>query len=193
MRVERLRPLPSPEQLAAMYATPHDHRLWGQGHHDRVEATIALAIETLSETERATVADLSCGNAEIALRIHAGVPGTLLLGDVAVLPAELPDPKWCGPIEETIASCAFYARTFVCSETIEHLDDPERVLAAIGEMADNLVLSTPIEAWGDENPEHLWAWDREYVEHIVTCAGWTVEAAQVLPTEGYTYLIVVAS
>ena len=43
MVIKRLRPLPSPERLAELYATPHDHRLYGRGHGERVDATIELA------------------------------------------------------------------------------------------------------------------------------------------------------
>ena len=52
-----------------MYAEPHNHRLWGRGHDERVEATIALALANIDETDRGYVADLSCGNGEIARRI----------------------------------------------------------------------------------------------------------------------------
>ncbi len=171
MRVERLRPLPSPERLAELYAVPHDHRLYGRGHGERVEATIALAEGNLPEIERLSVADLSCGNGAIALALATN--DDVHLGDVAALPAELPGTKYRGPIEETIHLIPDVdVGVFVCSETIEHLDDPGKVLALARSKADNLVLSTPLECWDDDNPEHLWAWDREGVEGLLKRTGW---------------------
>lgn len=198
MTVKRLRPLPSAEQLAAMYPTPHDHRLWGQGHHDRVEATIALAIDTLSGPERSSVADLSCGNGEIARRVYDGprtVDGAyplLYLGDLAALDTRLPGYKLCGPVEETLQLIAPVA-AFVCSETIEHLDEPGKVLALARTKAVALILSTPLDCWEDTNAEHLWAWDQDGVEDLCARAGWRPQAFRRLPTEVYTYGIWVMS
>lgn len=204
MTVKRLRPLPTDAELAAMYPTPHDHRLWGQGHHDRVEATIQLAREQIPELLRMRVADLSCGNGVIARSIHTGTNGELHLGDLAVIDAEVAGQtfkrhpldvqatKYCGPIEETIHLLP-PVEVFVCSETIEHLDDPGKVLAQIRVKADWLVLSTPVDCWDDSNPEHLWAWDRAGVEDLALRSSWRPVAYLELPTEAYTYGIWVMS
>jgi len=63
MRV-RLRPDPTPDELAAMYAEPHDHRRWGAGHDIRVRQTIALGQWLAIECSAKSLADLSCGNYE---------------------------------------------------------------------------------------------------------------------------------
>jgi 2-polyprenyl-3-methyl-5-hydroxy-6-metoxy-1,4-benzoquinol methylase len=64
---------------------------------------------------------------------------------------------------------------YICCETLEHLDDPETVLKAIRSKTQNLVLSTPVDAWRDiTNPEHYWAWDRAAVEEMLRSAGFTV-------------------
>lgn len=198
MRVERLRPLPSPEALAAMYPVPHDHRLYGRGHGERVEATIALGIEHIDEFHRVFVADLSCGNGEIARRIWGSEnwSGELHLGDLAVLPAELPGTKYHGPIEETIHLLPT-VDTFVLSETIEHLDDPGAVLALARSKSARLLLSTPLECWDDGNTEHLYAWDREGVEDLLKRTGWQPVAFTSVDSreygEPYLYGIWVAS
>lgn len=176
MRVERLRPLPSPEQLTAMYPVPHDHRLYGRGHGERVEATIALALEHIGEPDRCEVADLSCGNGEIARRICSYWEGNRLhLGDMAGLP-RVPGVGgamlYHGPIEQTILGLPDAIDTFVLSETIEHLDDPGAVLALARSKSARLLLSTPLECWDDGNGEHLWAWDREGVEDLLMRTGW---------------------
>lgn len=180
MRLERLRDLPD---LAATYPTPHDHRLYGRGHDLRVQITVALARSFIDPS--AVVADLSCGNGAIASAI---VPQPIL-GDLA--------PGWpiTGPIEQTL-DLVSELDALVLSETLEHVEHPGDLLPRIHAKAHRLVLSTPLEAWGDTNLEHLWAWDREAVEVALTVAGYSVEAFASLDSrpfgEAYHYGIWVA-
>ena len=166
MRV-RLRDLPSPEQLAQLYATPHQHDRWVD-HQIRVDVTVDLASYMLRPG--ATVADLSCGDAAIARRLVECCSGTAVLGDLA------PGYELCGPIEETVHKLRWkQADLFVLSETVEHLDDPNQVLRWIREKTDNLILSTPDgETDPSRNPEHTWGWDSEAIEQMVTDAGFRV-------------------
>ena len=69
---------------------------------------------------------------------------------------------------------------WILSETLEHLDDPELVLRLIRERAKALVLSTPVGADGDTNPEHLWSWSADDVAEMLEAAGWTVQLHKVL-------------
>ena len=176
MPVKRLRPLPSPAELAAMYPTPHDHRIYGRGHDERVEATIALALANIDETDRGYVADLSCGNGEIARR-SAG--RSTILGDLA------PGYGITGPIEETVQRVG-WVNVWVLSETLEHVDKPDEVLASIRPRAGHLVLSTPIECWDDTNGEHLFSWDREGVEGLLADAGWLPTAFDQVDSREYS-------
>lgn len=160
--IERLRAFP--EDMAGLYPKPHDHRRYGLGHDLRVDLTIAVAVKFMRLHGWETAADLSCGNGAIALSI-ADAP---TLGDFAHgWPIE-------GPLEETIDTIEPHD-VYVCSETLEHLDNPGEALAKMRGIAKGLVLSTPIECWDDDNPEHLWAWGREDVEWLLSSAGWTPE------------------
>jgi hypothetical protein len=176
--IRRLRPLPPPDALRRMYPEPHDHRRFGRGHAERVAATIALG-STIPLAERRSVADLSCGNGVIA-RALVTLAGELHLGDLACGERG----QLVGPIEGTIEAIPNVA-LFVCSETIEHLDDPLQVLTAIRAKAHRLLLSTPLGCWDDDNIEHLWAWSREGVEGMLADAGWEVGAFDFLDTRTY--------
>lgn len=168
--IKRLRPLPSPADLAAMYPRPHDHRLFGGGHHERVEATIALAKATLGPWYRDTIADLSAGNGAIAQALV--VDDTVLhLGDMAGA-VDGADVAYLGPLEQTLLDLP-HVDLYICSETIEHLDSPFEVLREIRKRADRLLLSTPVGCFYDDNPEHLWAWSRHGVEELLRDAGWS--------------------
>ena len=175
--IQRIREFP--DDLAAMYPSPHNHKLYGLGHHLRVEMTIVLAAEVMRARGWQSVADLSCGNAEIARRLTSDPT----LGDFA---AGYP---LTGPLETTLPTIARHD-IYVCSETIEHLDNPSLALLLMREKAHGLVLSTPLECWDDGCAEHLWAWDRNGVEGLMAEAGWTSVAHAQLDARvfGETYL-----
>lgn len=186
----RLRSLPD---VAETYPVAHDHRAYGHDHAVRVAATQGLGVWLADWKGARCGADLSCGNAAIAHHIeeHSGTRFTL--GDIAQNPAYPYD--YHGPIEATLID--LNADTggngvdmFVCCETIEHLEDPGFVLRLIWHVADVLLLSTPINNFGDENAEHLWAWDRGGVTELFTRAGWRELAfttTQVAAREGGVY------
>jgi hypothetical protein len=159
----RLREAYSPEKLAEIYPAPHQHSKWPD-HQVRVAVTVQIAHALVGRIQ--TAADLSCGDAAILAAL--GVP-VRYLGDLA---AGYP---YQGPIERTVEEIP-QVELFVCSETLEHLDDPDTVLKQIRAKTDALVASTPVEAWGDaqRNPEHYHAWDRAAVEEMLTAAGFRV-------------------
>lgn len=163
---QRLRPAHTPEELAEIYASPHQHTRW-HDHRVRVSVTAAIARGVKDVT---SVADLSCGDGAIARAVNAE---TTILGDFAS------GYEYCGPVEETIDRIPA-VDLYICSETLEHLDDPDMVLRKIRAKAKNLVLSTPVDAWNEVNREHYWAWSCEDVESMLTAAGWTPGVRNVL-------------
>lgn len=158
--IQRLRGAHPPEALARMYAEPHDHRRWGRGHGERVDEMIRLG----SKRSWGLVADLSCGNGAVATKVTTG---RVILGDIA------PRYPIHGPIEQTLKALP-PVDLFVLGETLEHLDRPGEVLGLIAQKSGSLLLSTPINAWGDSNNEHYWAWDKPGVEGLAGSAGWEV-------------------
>ena len=171
----RLRPAHSAGELADLYRVPHDHTRWPD-HVERVDATIRFAREFLVPPVGG-VADLSCGSAAIARGIGAS---WLVLGDVAA------GYEFHGPIERTVGEIG-PVDVFVCCETLEHLDDPDKVLAAVREKARYLILSTPVDAWNDDNVEHYWAWSRADVDEMLVAAGWVPAAYRELRFAPFVY------
>lgn len=157
----RLRPAYPDELLGKYYAKPHssfgnaDHRL-----RLSITAAVARAVGPV-----ASVADLACGDGAITSAINAP---QRYLGDMGSgYPIE-------GPIESTIDMIP-KVDLFVCTETIEHLDDPDMVLKAIRAKTTWLLLSTPVGCFHDTNPEHYWAWSKDAVEEMLTAAGFSAE------------------
>lgn len=159
----RLRPAHDAATLAKIYATPHNHTAW-LDHKIRVAVTAQFTHVLAGKVGSA--ADLSCGDATI---IDALDVGTRYRGDFA------PGYDLCGPIDETIEQIPV-VDLFICCETIEHIDDPDPTLKLIRAKAKTLVLSTPVDAFSDHNPEHYWAFSRQGVEDMLGAAGFTVVA-----------------
>lgn len=174
----RLRGPYDADKLAELYAAPHDHTKWND-HKVRVAVTAQIAHAVAGDVQVA--ADLSCGDGATLRAL--GVP-ELHLGDLA------PGHQYHGPIEQTIHEIP-HVGLFVCTETLEHVDDPDLVLKLIRPKADTLIVSTPVDCWHDHNPEHYWAWSREDVEEMLTAAGFEVvlyAALDVRPGGGeYTF------
>ena len=155
----RLRPAYSPEDLAKVYATPHQHRVF-KDHRLRVAMTIGFA--SWFEGIR-SVADLSAGDATIINAIDAPIK---YIGDFA------PGYELTGSIEKTIHEIPV-VDLFICSETIEHMDDPDAMLALIRNKAKALILTTPIGEDNNGNPEHYWGWGTQDIREMLVNAGFT--------------------
>lgn len=172
-----------------MYPEPHDHRRYGRGHVERVRVTTGAALALIRRyapsPQRVTVADLSCGDEAIigGIRKERAVQRSYT-GDLA------PGREFEGPIERTISEVPS-VNLFVCAETLEHLDDPDSVLAQIREKAQLFVCSTPVGAWDDANAQHLWAWSVAEVSQMLESAGWRIvqycEVDSTLYGESYIY------
>lgn len=160
----RLRPAHSKSELRRIYARPHDHSRWAD-HRLRVEVTKQTA-QWLAGPAIGRAADLSCGDGCVLEAVPAEQK---YYGDMAY------GYPIMGAIEMTIEQLP-PVDMFVCCETLEHLDNPDAVLAQIREKTRTLVLSTPVDAWGDANQEHYWAWSREGVEAMLKTAGFHVAA-----------------
>lgn len=180
---KRLRPMPSAAELAELYATPHDHTRWAD-HLLRVDVTVQVGCWMIHRT-RPVIADLSTGDGAIPRGIaeEAAPEAQLILGDYA------PGYEYTGPIERTVEELADdSANLFVCSETLEHLDNPDAVLARIRAKAHRLLVSTPIgETDPADNPEHVWGWDTEAVCAMLAAAGWRPVVVNELRLTDYLY------
>ena len=165
MRV-RLRPRYSDEDLKRIYSKPHEHSYW-YDHRVRVQTSIGLIKAYLPMK---SAADLSAGDASI---INALDIPEKHIGDYA------PGYQYRGAIEDTIKQIP-KVDLFICSETLEHVDDPDTLLFDIRSKAKWLLLTTPIGEVTNENPEHYWGWDEDAIYEMLQKAGFTPEALNTL-------------
>jgi hypothetical protein len=184
--IKQLRPFYTPEELAELYAEPYDHTRWEQ-HRERVGRTTELLDWLASKVDAHTVADLSCGDGAIVYgsthpwdRRH--------LGDVKP-PA---NTWWLTGTDRADDHVIPDVDVFVLSETLEHVERPAELLAAIRQKARHLLLSTPYAEFDDRNPEHYWGWDSTGIRELLDGAGWRPDHFELFtPQSGnwYTYQI----
>ncbi len=170
----RLRPAYTPAELAEVYRTPHDANRWPD-HIERVRRSVEFIRQDIGPVDRA--ADLSCGNGAIIDGIDAQ---TRIKGDYA------PGYPITGPIEQTLSGID-PVDLLICSETLEHLDDPDNVLAIARQKARAIFVSTPMGEATDENPEHYWGWGLDDIAEMLTRAGFEDLHLRVLPLGYYTF------
>lgn len=154
---KRLRPAYTEEELAKVYAEPHQHLQW-EDHRLRVQMTIAFSTWFSGIN---SVADLSAGDAAIISAIEAKEK---YIGDFA------PGYELTGAIDDTIDLIP-NVDLFICSETIEHLDNPLGTLLKIRAKTKFLIVTTPDGESNDGNPQHYWGWDCEGVRELLVGAG----------------------
>lgn len=187
----QLRPFWSPADLKRIYHRPYDHTRWPD-HIQRVNWTIDRCIEFARHNQVADIMDLSCGDAAIVRGIASRVVTVqrMTLGDIVEGDTPL---DVIGPIEKTLGLMTPSDPTkrvdlFVCSETLEHLEDPDVVLRGIRAAAYSAVITTPIgETAAVGNEEHYWGWDEVGVFEMLRDAGFSQYKMHKLETSWYDY------
>jgi 2-polyprenyl-3-methyl-5-hydroxy-6-metoxy-1,4-benzoquinol methylase len=98
-----------------------------------------------------------------------------------------------GQIENTIHAFRWSEPKYrydlmVCTETIEHLNDPDVVLEHTRDVANHLLLTTPnTENGHTENEEHVWEWDTDAVADMLVAAGWSNIRYHIIECDYYDY------
>jgi hypothetical protein len=180
MRV-RLRDAMTDQQFASMYNHNYNHTQWEE-HKRRIAWTLDVAHQWLKDETIGVAIDLACGDGVILSGIKAEIK---LYGDFVATPFT----HYVGKIEETITRVgADAADLFVCTETIEHIDDPDSLIRQIAGVSQYLLLSTPL---GETDPyknwEHYWGWDLDGIRKLLEDNGFTPLNYEVLVDEFYTY------
>lgn len=151
----------------ALYQT-HD---WGAfAQSERIAATIALG-KQLPRDEVQSIADLSAAGTSITPELGEHFGCNPILGDYGKNYGYA--PQYTGSYVDTLPLID-KVDLYVCSETLEHVEDPDDMLAMIRPRCRYMLLTTPV--W--EEPEqpshgHLWTWRRDDVETMLSEAKFT--------------------
>jgi 2-polyprenyl-3-methyl-5-hydroxy-6-metoxy-1,4-benzoquinol methylase len=127
--------------------------------------THALDVRTTKPIKHVYLNDISTPNIE-ALQVAAGLR-------LAMVGAKLSNL----PINELLSVVNGQVDVIALTEILEHLDDPDATLRLAKLHGRHLVASSPImrPRQVDDNPEHLWQFDREGYEEMLTGAGWRIQ------------------
>jgi len=179
--IKRLRPTHSEETLADMYSAPYDSTKWDE-HNHRVEWTIErLQLFLTLRQEITSIADLSCGDGRIIDGLETNASKTK--SDISMKGGE--------SIERMITKIS--ADLLICSETLEHLDDPKWVLAAATKRFKWICITTPLgEDDPEKNYEHYWGWDLFGMSQILEQTLWAPRWVDTLNESYYTYQLWIA-
>lgn len=166
------------EQIAADYgATPvpldaTDPRGYDHGNlancknrfiHQNVEVAFGEGFGKVK-----SIADMSAGDARVprSLAEYSGIEP--LLGDYFA------GYQFQGTLQETLPQIGV-VELYVCTNTIEHLNDPDADVKLMREHCENMLLSCPIDEY-DAGGQHLWFYSREGVEDMFHEAGFSQQA-----------------
>jgi hypothetical protein len=175
----RLRPKYSDEELAKIYDHVYDHTRWVE-HQTRITWTIRRLQHFIDlRPEITRVVDLSCGDGAILNGLN--VPSKVF-GDIVMAPH-----LTIGAVLAEISVKYTQGDLLVCSETLEHLDDPDEFLRNAQENFKFIAITTPLGETNDHNWEHYWGWDLIGVNDMLQATQWYPLVEETLPLEHYTY------
>lgn len=173
--MRKLRRFHDAAELRRIYEHKYNSSAWPE-HVRRVTFTRNLIQGLITEHGLTTMADLSCGDAEVTSTLtgltHRHLRDFTDHGeDILSLLNGVLDP----------------VDLFVCTETIEHLEAPWTVLERIREKTKWLVLSCPNDEKNAENWEHYWSFEQDDVRDMLTQAGFTDLECTGLWEPGWNY------
>lgn len=172
-RRERVRPAYSAVELTELYGRPWEQAPADHPHLEHcpnpwVYWDLIVAVGKSFEAV-SSIADLSCGDGRIARALGEHFGCDPVLGDLAQ------GYPYRGTLQETVPMLGV-VDLYVCTNTVEHLDDPDSDLRLIRPHCREMLLSTPVDEWVEPSGGHYWAWSREGVEEMVQAAGFEVSA-----------------
>lgn len=180
MRI-RLRPKYSDEEFAKLYDHTYDHTKWDE-HKARVDWTITRLNRFImfQRPKIEKVVDLSCGDGAILNSVNAPVKE---YGDIVAAHHLTMINR---PAEESVKLVT--GDLLICSETLEHLDDPDTFLCDAAANFKYIAITTPLgEDFPEKNWEHYWGWDLIGVDRMLRDTQWYPLVEETLPLDYYTY------
>jgi hypothetical protein len=184
----QLRPFYTDEELAGVYPAMYDHTRWDD-HVKRVSQTVDIVMRWGAGRKWFDGIDLTCGDGAILRALQAnGTVQTTYYGDL--VHADHLDV--IGKVEDTMSGELLMDKwdLYICSETLEHVQDPDTLLRNARALARNAVFTTPIDETPEYgNPEHYWGWGLEDIHDMLVDAGWSPEPAVVLDLPFYKFQV----
>lgn len=189
---------------ADRYPVGYLHYRWSD-HVERIAATASFAAPWLDYYNITSVADPSAGDGALVRALATTEPriSRAYVGDLNPGPElaqgwnSVTPYVWVNlqgsPLDEGLDALdrnreGVPVDLLVCSETLEHLDDPDAFLVRAKMSARSILVTTPENETARDNEEHYWGWDSEAVSVMLHEAGWrTVDHSIFKPLTAETY------
>jgi 2-polyprenyl-3-methyl-5-hydroxy-6-metoxy-1,4-benzoquinol methylase len=143
-------------------------------HQERLRTAATLVARHIEQGARSVV-DLGCGDGGLLSLIGplAECWGyDLMPANIAAARQERHVEAWH---KDFVNDSIRWADVAVCTEVLEHLEDPHKMVARIAGHARRVVASSPSEETADSHDEvHAWAWDPDGYRAMFESAGITV-------------------
>lgn len=168
-----------PERKPFDYQFVRDNQQWSD-HRLRVRITAEL----IAWLKPNSVIDPACGDGSIIAAADSIYPfSSMALSDVSAPNIEKVRNSLgyhharVRSVEDALTDYEGVADVVVLTEFLEHIEDPVAILKLARSKAKLVVASSPL--WDgkttDSNPEHLWSFDAEGYQNILTDGGWHPE------------------
>jgi SAM-dependent methyltransferase len=152
-------------------------------HRGRFDAVDGMVHEALSKQGIRSIVDLGAGDGGTLSMIgNVGVPtwGYDLMPEnvaYAVLTRKV-DVRYADFLNDPIE----WGDLVICTEVLEHLEDPHALVRKISQNAETLIASSPAsETREDHDPAHAWVWDMPGYARMIQDAGFDLVAHEFVP------------
>lgn len=167
------------DRSAPDYQVARDNTSWAD-HRLRTRITA----EMIAWLEPRFVVDPAAGDGSVVAMAHSLRPiQVAFLGDISAPNVEIMQDVSAavetfvalGSAEDILEPITEVADVVVLTEFLEHVEDPAKILRLARQKGKRLVASSPLWAAGgsfDPNPEHLWQFNAEGYDTLLTETGW---------------------
>lgn len=155
----------------------HPYSAFQEDHRYRILVTAGLIA---ARQDVKTIFDPAVGDGAVLKTAHAlrrfnmAYVGDVSPHNIDGVSFPFPAAGMIGDVVVTLNNLPEQVDMVVMTELLEHLDDPDLALVEARRHSRLLIASSPFVHEGDldENPEHLWQFDKEGYRRMLEDAGW---------------------
>lgn len=148
-------------------------------HQPRMHKVAGLALDAVSSFGVSSIVDLGAGDGGmLSLLAQTGVVGLPTFG-YDLMPVNVRHAHSVRQVDVRYGNFETddieWGQMAICTEVLEHLEDPHAAVKRIGEHCDFLIASSPSgETREHHDASHAWAWDMEGYVHLLQGGGFNV-------------------
>lgn len=172
---------------------PHAEQAIHRGRFDAAEALVREAVGALSLH---SIVDLGAGDGGMLQRLRGLSEYGVRAWGYDLMPENVAYAQLTRKVDvfdvDFLTEKIEWADLVICTEVLEHLEDPHALVDKIARNTRVLVASSPAaETEEDHDPAHAWCWDMNGYAGMIQNAGFDLLAHEFVPGE-YEFQVVLA-